>query len=310
MSNPLLSVQHVFGGKIESVLGTAEALTATEAAFNVFDAKITADIKAIRRRGQATASDLPSIPGARAGSASFKTELVGDGSGTPSALDLFLLGCGFAAGSGGVYAPVTGSSTAKTLTLGHWLDGSRFKSIKGACGNVKFVFKSGEPVMCEWDFKGCWVAPTTAAMVAPAYPTVMPPRFAGAAFTIGGTSRVVSEMEIDLGNSVVIRQDATNASGYLAAVVADRQVKVTITLEAEAYGTKDWWADHLASTEAALACTVGSDSGNTFAFACPKLQIMDPPDDDDADGVSVHKLTFQANRSASAGDDELTVTAS
>ena len=62
----MLTRKQVLAAKIETTPGTAEALTAAEAAFDVFSADIQPDIEYQNRQGSAVFSPLPGDLGARA----------------------------------------------------------------------------------------------------------------------------------------------------------------------------------------------------------------------------------------------------
>ena len=66
-----------------------------------------------------------------------------------------------------VAKPVTASNV--TATLGAYLAG-RFKSISGAMGKFTLNAENGKPGLFDWEFDGCWIAPSSVALIAPAYP--------------------------------------------------------------------------------------------------------------------------------------------
>jgi hypothetical protein len=301
----LLARRRILAAKIESTVGTAETLAAADAALNVFDPKMSPDISNEERQGQGSFSPLASALGAYGGQISFQTELHG-GAADPFWAATLLPACGMV-GSAHVYTPHSeGPGTnVKTLTIGLYQDGV-LKILRGCAGNAVFKFVAGKPVRIEWTFKGVWSAPTDVALLAPTYPTTSPLRFVSSSLAIGAWSPKAAELTLDLGNDVVLREDAANASGYISAVITGRKMKGTLNPEASLVATKDVYGDWLARTEAALALTLGP-TGNHVAFAAPKLQWT-KADDDDRNGIAINPLEFQLNRSASAGDDELSIT--
>lgn len=303
---PLLSRQRVFAAKVETTTGDPIALSATDAKFNVYEPEIKPDIEMSEREGQSAFSPLPSIHGGRGCTYTFKTDLTGQGasSATDQQAQVLWPACGFSY-SGGTLTPATGSSSYTSLTMGHYVDG-RFFSGAGMVGKVKLPLRSGQACKPEWEFRGVWQPPTGVALITPTYPTIKPPRFASATFTIGGTSYNVAEVDIEIENELTLREDATAASGFHSAVITNRRIKVMVDPEALALSTKDWYADWLAHTEAALSIVIGATTHNTITISCPKLQLTkaEPGDRND---IHIDKLEFQANRSASAGDDEFTI---
>jgi hypothetical protein len=303
----LLTRQRILAAKVETTTGTNATLAAGNALYNAFDHEMKLDTEMVDRRGQSALSRLPAVRGGMAGTYTFKTHLTGQGGSTPtdSTAQVLLPACGLVYAAG-VVSPQTGSASYTSLTMGLYQDGLLFQLV-GCTGKVKFMFKSGQPVVCEWEFKGAWETPTDVALLTPTYPTLIPPRFASATFTLGGASHKISELEIDIDNEITMREDATKASGFHSSTVTDRNIKVTLDPEHTLLATKDWWAVHAAHTEAALAISLGSVANNTIAFAAPKLQVL-KPELGDRDGILINKLECQANRSASAGDDEMTIT--
>lgn len=303
---PLLSRQRVLAAKVETTTGTAISISASDAVFNIYDAQMAAEVGFDEREGQSSLSPLPGIAGARAMRTTFSTDVVGAGSAVLPDYTAFILASGFAASSL-VLSPATGAASPTTLTVGLYQDGRLKKSV-GTCGSFSMSAKSGSFGRFSFNLLGKYGAPTATSIIAPSYPTVKPPRLASATFTIGGTAYKISNVEIDVQNTVALRQDAVDASGYYAAVVTGRKIVVRCDPEALAIGTKDWYADFIASTEAALSLVFDGGSNNTITFAAPKMQLVRAPQDGDRDGILTDQLEFQCNRSASGGDDELTIT--
>jgi hypothetical protein len=303
----LLDRQRLFAAKVESTVGTAETLANADGAFNAFDARIQPTIERGRRRGQSAASDIPHVHGARGGTCTLRTDLVGSGTSGSAPLwaSTLLEACGFAQ-SGLVYTPETGGGSAKTLTTGVYLDGRR-KILVGTVFDCVINFVSGQPVQMEWNGIGQWGAPTDVALLTPTYPTTIPPRFASATLTVGGTAYKISQCQIAFNNVMTLRPDATDATGIHAGIVVDRDIQFSFDPEASLIADQDWHGDWIAHTEAALAITVGSATGNTIAFAAPKMQIIDVQEGE-REGLTTDNVVFQCNRSAAAGDDELSIT--
>src|SRR5579862_7327869 len=136
---PLLKRNTIVAAKIETTPGTAVALTSSDAAFNVYDAKYTADIPMYERELQGSFSMLSSVAGARMARIEFSIDLYGSGTpGTPPAYaNTFFVGCGMAVTSG-VFSPVSEWSAMHALTMGMYEDGI-FKSICGAMGTIKNI---------------------------------------------------------------------------------------------------------------------------------------------------------------------------
>jgi hypothetical protein len=303
---PLLTRQRVLAAAVETTTGTVETLLAADAAMNIMDVDLASDIQFSKRQGQGSLSHLPGVPGSTSGTLSCTSEAYGLGSsGNPLWAETFLLACGFSE-STQIFTPITGSTSMTTLSLGSYEDG-RLRELSGAAGTFTMTASAGLPVTFAFDMTGVWETPTDAAMLTPTYPTVVPPSFKSATLTIGGSAYKIAEVTLAMNNVVALRQDVTKPGAFFSAVIVDRNVTVTCDPESSLLATKDWYADLLAGTEAALSFVVGGTANNIMTIAAPKMQLENVQLAD-RDGVQTDSLTFQLNRSAAAGDDELSIT--
>ena len=306
---PLLRRKSVLAAKIESTSGTAESLAAADAAFNVFDLTMTPTIAMTPRPSQGSFSSLPAVPELYGGTCTFRTEIYGTGAGgVPGWASTFLPACGWTA-AGGVFTPKSEApgSNVKTLTIGAYIDGNRML-MRGCAGTFSMTFETGKIAVINWTFTGVWAGQSAVALLAPTYPTALPLRVGNATFSIGAWSPCWQSLTIDAGNTVVLRECATNSdsSGYAAAIITDRLPTGTINPEAEADGTKDNYDIWTAMTEEALAFDL-ENATDKFAIAAPKLQRTNVAAGD-RNGVLTDEITFQMNKSAAAGNDELSFT--
>ncbi len=313
--SPLLTRRRVLAAKIEDDPGTAESLSASDAAFNVFESIIQPEREFEERVGQGVMSPLPGTLGSKGGTVTFRVELAGSGSvgsPTPAWASTFLPAVGLVA-TDNVFSPESlhpesPSAKTKTLTIGVYEDG-KLKVLRGCMGTAVITMTSGKPVMIEFTFTGIWVDPADETILAPTYPTVIPPRFVSAGMTIASWSPKVAELTIDLGNEVALREDANDPSGYCTAMIGSRRTIGTLNPESSLVAADDPTADWDAGTEQALAIQLGGSSanGNTAAVAAPKLQLTNVQEGDRV-GAITDELEFQLNRSAAAGDDEMSIT--
>lgn len=303
---PILRRVRVFAAKIETTVGTAIALSGTDGAMNVFDATMTPNIDNETRQGQGGFSHLPAIPGLRQGTCTFKTELSGDGAGgVPLWASTFLPACGWV-NSTGTFSPKSEfpGSNVKTLTIGLYENGL-YKQLVGAMGTFQVTFPAGQLPMIEWTFTGIYSTPTDVAIIAPTYPTTLPFRFYAETLTLGSFSPILQQVTLDAGNQVIARPDAGPVSGIRSALITDRLVTGTMNPEAVLVASTDHVTKWLASTEEAL--TIELDNGtDRITFAAPKCQRTNVSEGD-RDGNQTDEIEFQCNRSASAGNDELTI---
>ena len=102
---PLLKKLSVLAAKIETTSGTAESLTASDAAYNVFDLSMQPNIAMTERTGQGAFSQLPAVRELTGGTCSFRTEVYGSGAGgVPGWASTFLPACGWV-NSAGTFSP-------------------------------------------------------------------------------------------------------------------------------------------------------------------------------------------------------------
>ena len=302
----ILKRKRVLAAKIETTPGTAVSLTAADAAMNIFDAEIQPQIEFVERQGQGSFSQLPGTLGPEGGVATFATELVG-GATVPKWASTLLPACGFVDASN-VFSPKSEApgSNVKTLTIALYQDGI-VKKLRGCAGNVVFKFLAGKVVRVEFTFTGIWVAPTdTAILSGITYPTTSPLRLVSSALTVGAWSPKIAELTLDIGSQVVMREDAADASGYAHGLITGRKVSGSMNPESTLAATNNIFGDMTSRNEKALSAVLGS-TGNKCTFAAPKLQWTNPQTADRGD-LQTDQAAFQLNRSASAGDDELTIT--
>ncbi len=302
---PLLRRKRVLAAKIETTPGTAISLAAADADYNVFNAIIQPSVETEGREGQSAFSALASVPGPRMGTCTFSTELTAGGT-VPEWAATFLPACGFV-DTAGVFSPVTEApgSNVKTLTIAVYNDGI-VKKLVGCSGTFVIRLSAGRKSMIDFTFTGKWADPDDVAILAPTYPTTAPLRFASATSTIGGTAYRLSEVSIDAGNQVVMLESDADATGFHYALITGRNVTGTLSPELTLVATKDWHNEWLTRVEQALSIALAGSS-QTLTIAAPKLQFTNLQETSTND-VTREAITFQCNRSASAGNDELTLT--
>lgn len=303
---PLLRRKRVLAAKSETTIGTPISLGASDAVFNVFDATIQQGIPFIGREGQSSFAPITGSLGAYMGTLTFSTDLIPGSGAVPAWASTLLPACGYVV-STATYTPRTEApgSNVKTLTMGLYENGL-YKQIHGAMGTFVVRFVAGEPVRIDWTFTGIWSDPSDVAIIAPTYPTVMPLRFVSSALDLGGaTTLKVREVTIDAGNEVVLREDSTTSTGYVSALITGRRITGTIDPEAELVATKDFYTELTTLVEQELEIVLAS-AGIGATFNLPKIQFTNIQEADRS-GIQVDNLEFQANRSAAAGDDEMSI---
>ncbi len=305
---PLLRRKSVFAAKVETTIGTAESLSASEGTFNAMDFVIQPNIAMTRREGQGGFQYLPSMPEGMTGTCTIKHELAYNGTDVPSWASVLLPACGWVA-SGAVFTPRTEApgSNVKTLTIGHYKDGKR-SLLSGCMGTFTITLETGKTAYITFTFTGKYSSnETDTALISPTYPTVLPLRFAAGVLTYNSVALCASTVSIDAGNSVVMREcvNASDRSGYVSALVTNRAPVITANPESVLVATQDLDALWLESTPQALTITVGA-SGSGITIAAPKAQLENKQQGNRAD-MWADELTWLASAGSSV-DTELSIT--
>jgi hypothetical protein len=311
---PLLKRLSTMAAKVETTIGTAETLTASEGAFNAYDISIQANIDSEEREAQGSFDMLSQVVGARGGTMTFKTDIaVESGAGNPGWSEL-LKGCGYSESSQ-VWTPKSealGSVGAviKSMTIGVFINGL-YKVLAGAVGTFKIVCPSGKMVTIEWEFRGVWQAVTDSALIAPTYPTGPPSRFGSAVITYGGVAQCVENVTFDAGNEIILRECPDTAAGFVSGLIVSRKPMITLNPEMQLVATEDKYGSWLAGTESAFSCTIDGTTGlvtnSNVIISAPKAQIINIQESD-RNRMMVDEVTLSCNKNAAAKDQDVTIT--
>jgi len=200
------------------------------------------------------------------------------------------------------------SENIPSLTQGSYEDGVR-KLLKGCRGKVKFGFKSGEPVFMDFEFQGVEAGVTDTAFLSNVtYETTKPPAFLSALFSVDAYSAKIGEMDIDVGNTLAVRDDVNDARGILSFAITGREVTGSFNPEIVSCSTHDFHSKWFSGAEMVVDFIVGSVAGNKFRFYIPKAQYT-KVEDEDRDGLQLAKSAFSLNGSVTPGDDEFCILA-
>jgi hypothetical protein len=304
----LLKKVRAFAAKVEATPGTAEALTSAEGAYNVYNLMIQPQIDVSTREGQGGFGRIPSVPGARRGIATFRTDAGYTGSAIPTWASVLLPACGVVASST-TFTPrseIPGTNV-KTLTIGGYING-KFKSICGAVGNARFVMVAGQPIYIDWTFTGIYVAESDATLITPTYPTTLTPlRFAGGATSWNSATICLQQANFDIGNVVTGRECTTPVAAYDSFVVTDRVPKVTGNPESKLVATRDVYSQFINMTEAALSFTIDGPGNSTLVISAPKAQIVNGPQEGERNGIVTDEIEWQLNRNGATVDQEFSI---
>jgi hypothetical protein len=306
----MLRRRSVFAAKIEGTVGTAESLTGAEGAFNAEEFSIQPNIAMTRREGQGGFNYLPGIPEGMQGTCTVKFGMSYDGTTVPTWASVLLPACGWVETTG-VFSPVTqgpgGAGNVKTITIGHYKDG-KLALLSGAMGTWKIIAETGKRAMIEFTFTGKYSTnETDTALIAPTYPTTLPLRVAAGALTWNSVALCTSSVEVDAGNSVVMREcvNATDRSGYISAIVTNRQPVITADPESVLVATQNRDNLWLTSSPQAFSMQIGV-TGTSITIAAPKAQLENKQQGGRND-IMTDDLTWLCTQ-GSAADTELTLT--
>lgn len=293
MANALISRQSLVALKTESTAGTAETLANADAAINCYDASYTPDIPMIERPGQGTYdANLESIPGARMGRISFRTDAFGASS---SALWFarMLVHAGFSISSS--TATAVGSANVSAATVSVYVDGMEHSLAGAVISSLQIDFERGAPMFWSAEYVGKYAAPTDTALLTPTYPVNVPDRFASGNLTLAGSAVPTFSGSIRIENQVAMRPDPTDATGYLHAQITRQTITAELNTEADLVANRPDLALLLARTEMDLVLT--SDASLTVTV--PNAQRVNVQNTDN-EGIFSRTLSLLHTDSTAA----------
>lgn len=305
---PKIWKKKLLGAKIEATPGTAESLTNTEGAFNVYNIVHAQEIEVEEREATGGFGRRPSVIGGRRGKLSFSIDWEWDGTATePPWADIFLPSCGWVK-SGQVYTPRTEApgSNVKTVTLGTYIDGL-LMLLKGAMGNFTIVGLTGKTAVVNFEYTGVWVTPTDTSILSPTYPTTKPLRYASSTSQWNSVNLCVENMTLNSGNAVTLMECAADESGFSYALVTDRRVTVSSNPESVPVATQDRYGLFLSMDEYALTWSLDGPTNSVCTIAAPKAQIINI-NPGERNGVMIDEIEFGCNRNGSTLDQEASIT--
>lgn len=251
-------------------------------------------------------SPFAPLQGRKYGQLSFDVELKGSGAaGTAADWGVLLRACGFGETIVAVvsvtYAPI--SASFESITIYAYRDGLLYK-FTGCLGNVTKSFPAGKPAMLSFVFTGHAVAQVDAALPSPTVDTTVPEVVKNASFTINAYAAVLSALNLDMGNRVIIPDDINAAEGYGEVKIAGRTAQGSMDPEATLVAAHDFWSEWEDGTQMALSIVVGSVAGNIATLTAPKV-VYREFNEGERDGIYTLDLPFTAARNA--GDDEVSL---
>jgi hypothetical protein len=238
----------------------------------------------------------------------FSVELAGSGAaGTAPRYGSALKACGFSetvsSGTSVTYAPV--SASFSSVTIHYNVDGVRH-IVTGCRGTFVLNAAVGEIPSIDFTFTGIYNAPTDTALPSVTYGAQATPLIFKngntSGFSLLSHSGALMNMSMDVGNSLVYRE---LVGGTKEVLITDRAANGSVTIEAPALGTKDFFAAAL--TDASLGNLQflhGTTAGNKVQFISSKVDIGDVSYGE-ADGVTMLEIPYTLV--PSAANDEMSL---
>jgi len=185
------------------------------------------------------------------------------------------------------------SSNLETATITKEEDGFAWKG-RGGMGNATIKWESSKKAVISFAMQTARVSNTTGALTASVTQyTDQPPIWQNATLTLDSFAPVVRSAEFDLGNNVVLRENA-NASGDTgieAARITGRVPKLKISLEHDLAANYDFYTAFDAGTDIVIKFQTGSASEKTIYFFADQAEISEIPLGENAN-IRMLELTF------------------
>ena len=218
-----------------------------------------------------------------------------------------LKACGFsetvASGTSVTYEPI--SASFSSVTIHYNVDGVRH-IVTGCRGTFAINAAVGEIPSIDFTFTGIYNAPTDTALPSVTYGNQATPLI----FKNGNTSSfqllsfagALMNFSMDVGNSIVYRE---LVGGTKEVLLTDRAANGSLTLEAPALSSKDFFAAALTDTALGnLTVTHGTAAGNIVRVTSTKVDIGDVAYGE-ADGVTMLEIPYTLV--PSSANDELSI---
>ncbi len=307
--------------KVEVTSGVDAVVAAADVIHPVFGPPEWAPTVEMNEREvtQPSHSQIQQKAGERSSQVTFSTEMKGSGAaGTPPPnLSVLLQACGFSevivGGVSVTYAPASEDIPSLTIEV---LEGSvdsgagtvKRKRLLGARGTVTFTAVKGQPVLANFVFSGKYVEPDDIA----AFFTVpsigpLPLSFLNASVVIlGVATHKIQNLEFDMANEIVMRNDVNDATGNTEALYVGRKPVGSADPEQVATATDNFFADWTDEVLAAISYALTGSAGNIVTVTAPNVQTTNIGEGD-RESVRIESLDLALIGDSDAGDDELTL---
>jgi hypothetical protein len=184
------------------------------------------------------------------------------------------------------------ASSGQSATIYFYMDTILY-ALVGSKGNAVLNFEVGSYPQIDFNFTGFYATPITASKPGTiTWPEHQPPLCTSLGLTIGSYSPVgVSRVSLDLGNSVMEKQDMQDSDGLSSIRIAKREPKLTIECDVDALSAFDPYSIFEDATTSIIAWSVGS-AQNIIGARASAAQLIEPPKTSEKDGRAVYTLNF------------------
>jgi hypothetical protein len=307
--------------KVEVTPGTDAVVGAPDVIHPVFGPPEWAPTVEMNEREvtQPSFSQVQQKAGERSSQVTFSTELKGSGTvgDVPPNLSVLLQACGFSEtivpATSVTYAPASEDIPSLTIEV---LEGSvesgagtiKRKKLLGARGTVSFSHVKGQPVLANFVFTGKYVEPDDIAAFF-AVPSIgpLPLSFLDASVVILGVgTHKIQNLELDLANEIVMRNDVNDPTGNTEAIYVGRKPVGSTDPEQVATATDNFFADWTDEVLAAISYALTGATGNIVTVTAPNVQTTNIGEGD-RDSIRIESLDLALMGNSDDGDDELTL---
>ena len=238
----------------------------------------------------------------------FSVEFAGSGSaGIAPRYGSALKACGLsetvASGTSVTYEPI--SANFSSVTIHYNVDGVRH-IVTGCRGTVALSAEIGAIPTLDFTFTGIYNAPTDTALPSVTYGNQATPLIFKngntSSFQLLGFAGALQSLSFDIGNSITYRE---LVGGTKEVLIIDRAANGSVTIEAPALASKDYFAAALTDTSLGnLTVTHGTAAGNICRLSSTKVDIGDV-NYGEMDGVTMLEIPFTLV--PSSANDELSL---
>jgi hypothetical protein len=173
-------------------------------------------------------------------------------------------------------------------------------------GTVSFNIGTNDLPAMSFQFTGLYNAPTASAFPTADVDAFIQPLPVNdtntTTLTLDSVALIAESFSLDMANDVQYR----NVIGAEKVLIVDRAPTGSVTFEAPALGTKNWFTHAVGDSTAALSLIHGVTAGNIITLGAPAVQLTEP-NYSDSQGVAMLSANLRFIPTA-AGNDEVTLT--